>query len=100
MAQTPTDIKTPVSDFFGYKELGPFIANLVNIAVIVSGILVFLYLVMGGVEWITSGGDKAHVENAQKRITNAIIGLAIVAASWAIWRIVKVFFGLDTALPG
>lgn len=98
-ATKTTDIGASASDFFGYKEIGPLVANFINISIIISGILVFVYLVWGGVEMITSGGDKTHVENAQKRISNAVIGLAIVTASWAIWTIVKAFFGLEAVLP-
>ena len=29
--------------------------------------MAFLYLIMGGISWITSGGDKAKLEEARKR---------------------------------
>ena|SRR5687767_11577563 len=76
-------------------DIGALIRAVVSMAIIISGILVFLYLVWGGVEWITSGGDKTKTEKAQQRITSAIIGLAIVASSWALIRIIGAFFGLD-----
>jgi hypothetical protein len=76
-------------------DIGALIRAVVSMAIIISGILVFLYLVWGGIQWITSGGDKAQTEKAQQRITSAIIGLAIVAASWALIRIIGAFFGLD-----
>ncbi len=94
-----TDIRSEAESFFGFTEIGPLVKSLVDVALVISGILVFLYLVWGGIEWITSGGEKAHVENAQKRITASVIGLAIVAASWAIWLIVRTYFGLEEALP-
>src|SRR5687767_10306010 len=76
-------------------DIGALISAVASMAIIVSGILVFLYLVWGGIQWITSGGDKTATEKAQQRITNAIIGLAIVAASWALIRIIGAFFGLE-----
>ncbi len=76
-------------------DLGKLVSSLASVALIISGILVFLYLVWGGVEWITSGGDKTKTEKAQQRITSAVIGLAIVAASWALIRIIGAFFGVD-----
>lgn len=95
-----TDITSQAEGFFAFKEIGPIISNFVSLAIILAGALVFLYLVWGGIEYIASGGDKAHIENATKRITNAVIGLAIVATSWAIFTIIKTFFGLEDALPG
>ncbi len=85
-------------------DIGKLISSVVSLAIIVAGILVFLYLVWGGIQWITSGGDKANTEKAQQRITAAVIGLAIVAASWALIRIIGTFFGINvfdatTSLP-
>ncbi|MBI2325886.1 hypothetical protein HYU91_00700 [Candidatus Collierbacteria bacterium] len=69
-----------------------------SVVIIVSGILVFVFLVWGGIEWLTSGGDKTKVENARNRIVSALVGLAIIAASWALVRIIAYFFGVDAGL--
>jgi len=53
---------------------------------------------MGGFQYLTSGGDKTKTEEARSRITNALIGLVIVTASWAVWKIVVYFFGIDIDL--
>lgn len=76
-------------------DIGALISALASLAIIIAGVLVFLYLIWGGIQWITSGGDKAATEKAQQRITSAVIGLAIVAASWALIRIIGTFFGVD-----
>ncbi len=89
------DIDSQVGSFFGYTCIGEFISNMVSLGIIVAALLVFLYLVWGGVEWITSAGDKTKTEEAQKRISNAVIGLAIVATSWAVWKIILYFFGVN-----
>lgn len=95
------DIELPIGEnvtknnFFGYTCIGHIVSNLVSAAFIISGVAVFVMLVMGGVEYITSGGDKAKTEAAQKMITSAIIGLAIVASSYAIYMIVLEFFGIN-----
>ncbi|PWU23783.1 hypothetical protein C5B42_01830 [Candidatus Cerribacteria bacterium 'Amazon FNV 2010 28 9'] len=60
----------------------------------IVGLLVFIYLVWGGVEWITAGGDKSKTESARQKLTNAIIGLAIVAAAFAISQVLSTFFGI------
>ena len=95
------DIELPIGEnvtknnFFGYTCIGHIVSNLVSAAFIISGIAVFVMLVMGGVEYVTSGGDKGKTEAAQKRITAAIIGLAIVASSYAVYIIVLEFFGIN-----
>ena len=55
----------------------------------------FAFLIMGGIEWITSGGDKNKAESARNKITSAVIGLVIVAASYAIVNLVVQFLGFD-----
>jgi|SRR3989338_1451582 len=51
--------------------------------------LVFLVLIIyAGIKWMTSGGNSTTIEDAKKIITNAVIGLAIVAFSFAITQFV------------
>lgn len=81
-------------------DIGLFISRAISVALMVAAIAVFAFLVWGGIQWITSGGDKGKVEEARGRITNALIGLAIVAAAWAIMNLVSYFFGVDVLGPG
>jgi hypothetical protein len=83
------------NNFFGYTCIGNLISNAVSVAFIVAAIATFALLVVGGMNWLTSSGDKTKIEGAQKMISNALIGLAIVAASWAIYSLVLSFFGID-----
>ena len=91
------DIGTEVTkdNFFGYTCIGPLVSNAISVAFIVAAIATFAYLVVGGMNWLTSGGDKTKVDTAQKMITNALIGLAIIATSYAIYTLVLDFFGID-----
>lgn len=75
-------------------SLGDFISNSVSAIILVAGLATFLYLIWGGIEWISSGGEKDKIEGSKQKITNAIIGLAIVAAAWAIYLLVDFFFGI------
>lgn len=76
-------------------QIGQLISAIVGLAIIVAALLAFLYLVWGGIEWISSGGDKAGMESARNRITAAFVGLAIVAAAWAITALLQQFFGIQ-----
>lgn len=77
------------------NDLGRFISSLVGLALIVAALLVFGYLILGGIQWITSGGDKGKTEAARNQITAALVGLAIVAAAYAIMQVIGYFFGFD-----
>jgi len=93
--QVDIDTYATAGNFFGFTCIGNLVSNIVSVALTLSAIAFFLILVMGGVQWIVSGGDKGKVESAQKTITNALIGLTIVAASYAIFSLVLFFFGID-----
>ena len=79
----------------GVSDFGNLISAGVQVAIIVAALLTFAYLIWGGIQWITSGGDKAAYEAARGRITAALVGLAIVAAAWALMKLIGFFFGVD-----
>ncbi len=79
----------------GPPALGKLISSLIGAFLIIAFILATFYLITGGVSWITSEGDKANLEKARNKITHAIMGLVIVAAAYAIFKLVGQFFGLD-----
>lgn len=76
-------------------DVGQLLTSFIGAAILVSALLVFGYLVLGGVQWITSGGDKGKTEAARNKITAALVGLAIVASAYAIMQIIAYFFGVN-----
>jgi len=79
----------------GDLTVADLIASLINGAILIAALAVLLYLIMGGFQWLTSGGDKGKTEGARNKITSALIGLLIVVASWAIFNLILRFFGLE-----
>ena len=69
-------------------DLSVLITNLVNFILIIAGILAVLYLVWGGITYITAGGDAEKAGKGRTAITNAIIGIIIIMASFAIYKAV------------
>ncbi len=79
-------------DFF-FTDIGTLLTKALNFVMILGALLVFMYLIWGGIEWITSGGDKGKTEAARNKITAAIVGLIVLAASWALLGLVLNFLG-------
>jgi len=75
--------------------LPSIISALVTIVLVIAAIVFFFMLVIGGIKWITSGGDKAQTEAARNQITAALIGLVIVFAAYAIINLVNTFFNIN-----
>lgn len=65
-------------------------------ALLVGGTLLALaYLIWGGVQWITSGGDKSKIQAARNKMTYAIIGLVIAFLSFFIVTLIGGFFQVN-----
>lgn len=96
---SPEGIYNPaISGFLGRGEgtkiIGKFLSNIIGVMMIVGFIICLIYLIMGAYSWMTSGGDKAAVEQARLRISYAITGLVILASVWGIMLLIQYFFGI------
>ncbi len=88
---------TPTGDFskLGGLTVPGIISGFIRLTLVVAAIVFFFILVIGGIRWIASGGDKAQTEAARSQITAALVGLVIVFAAWAILALIRTFFGVD-----
>lgn len=66
------------------KPIEVIIGSIINIALGFLGIVLLVYLLYGGFLWMTSGGSEDGVKKAQTMIKNAVIGLVIIVAAFAI----------------
>lgn len=51
-------------------------------------------LLLGAITWIGSGGDKAAIEGARGRITQALIGIVVLFSVFAIIKLIEGLFGI------
>ena len=84
----------PKGEFIPLGDLtfGGIISAAIRLILIVAALVFFFILVIGGIKWIVSGGDKAQTEGARNQITAALVGLVIVFAAWAIIKLIDIFF--------
>lgn len=94
-AQGSIELNIPTPANLKITDLGKFISAILAAVLVIATLAAFVYLLLGGLSWITSGGDKAAVEAAQKRIQAAIIGLFIVFAAWALMLVIGKFLGIN-----
>jgi len=79
----------------GVGSVENIISSAVTILITIAVILTIFFLIWGGIQWITSGGDKAKLESARKRLIFALIGLTVVLSSFMIINIFGGVFGID-----
>lgn len=76
------------------------LSNILVVLTIVAGISFVLYFLLGGLNWITAGGDKGKIDKAKSMMTGGAIGLIVIAVSYAITWIVGKALGIDILNPG
>lgn len=81
------------SDVATISGLQLVFGNIVSGILGISAIVLFVMLLLGGFQYITSGGDPQKVEQAKKTLTYAIFGVVAIALSYLILRFIGTFTG-------
>lgn len=77
------------------RDPGKLVSGAISLIMLVVALVFFFILLLGGLKWVTSEGDEKKVGAARAQITNALIGLAIVFAAWAIMSLIGKLFGIN-----
>lgn len=90
----PLCIPSPPSSFGGLakqKDLGSLIRLVLDILLALTGVVAVVWMVIGGYQYMTAGGNEEQVEKGRRALTNSIIGLAVIILSYAIVQVVANF---------
>lgn len=82
--QSGLDKAAPAELKAGEPDLSVIIGNIISGVMSLVGALLLVYLLYGGFIYMTAGGDETKVKNAVSIIKNAVIGIVIIALSYAI----------------
>ena len=74
----PTDFKPQFTD------ISSIISELLNIAFYIAAFLAFYWLVWAAFQYILASGNKESLAKARERIKWALIGLAVIFASFSL----------------
>jgi hypothetical protein len=90
-AQANTVVTSPIAS--QYNNLAGVFGAAINIVMGVGIALTVIFLILGGIQYITSKGDQKAAQQARDWLTNAVIGFIVVLAALAIKNIVGGFLG-------
>lgn len=79
-------------------DTGKIIQSAINLLFFVAFVVALIFLIIGGIKWMLSGGDKEGAGKAKETVTAALIGLAVVIGSWILINILFNFFGVSGGL--
>lgn len=95
-----TDPKTDPQVAKVANKFNTVISGIISLLTVLAGLWFLFRFIVGGINWIGSGGDKSKIEQAQDTINNALIGLFIVVGAWIIVGIVGSLLGFEILNPG
>jgi hypothetical protein len=81
IAQNLNEIQEASGVKLKFNDVGGFVGEAVWYVFGFAGILLLVYMVAGGLQLMTSGGDPKAMQSAQGKITNALLGFVIILVS-------------------
>lgn len=91
MIGNPT-IQGNLQNLEGAGYFSRLLSTLVTILLIGGGVIFVFMLILGGIQWITAGGDSKAVESATGRIRTALIGIVLLFSAFAVVTLVESIF--------
>lgn len=98
----PGQVITPSPGIPSGGDIFSILSWVVNALTIVGVIAAIIFLILGGIKWITSSGDKEKLAGARSTILYSIIGLVVILLSVVIIQLiggllgVKIFGGISS----
>lgn len=80
------------------QSVTTIVSNIISIMTAVAGIWFLMNFIVGGIGWISAGGDKQKIEQSRDRITYAFIGLLVTVAGVTILAFAGAFLGYDITI--
>ena len=87
-------LQGPLPASKGFTNIASLVNNAMPILFPIAGILVLIYLIWGGFEYMTAMGDPKKAQSGRTRITQAVIGFFIIFTAYWITQLVAFLFGL------
>lgn len=66
------------------ENINQYIKALYLFGLAIVGIIAMLFIIIGGIRYMTAAGNETAISDAKSQITAAILGLVLVLTSWLI----------------
>ncbi|MBI2596396.1 hypothetical protein HYW46_06745 [Candidatus Daviesbacteria bacterium] len=92
-------ISPPTSFKPEFTDLGSVITASLNLIFYISGMLLFIWLAWGIMQYIFAGGNKEALAKARTRIIYALVGFIIVVLSFTLSEYIKAVLSPTSSIP-
>ena len=76
------------------SSLGEVFSSFLNYAIVLAGMALFAFLILGGFDLLTSGGSQEGIQKGTNKIVYALVGFIIILGTYFILQIVELLFGI------
>ncbi len=80
-----------------FGNLSQAIDTIFGFVITIAGIFFVILFLVGGIQYLTSAGEPEGTKKAKQLLVDAIIGLIIVLAAWAIGQFILKTLGLNVS---
>lgn len=78
----------------GLNEIEQIFSGVISLAVGLAFVALLIVLIIGGIKFLTSGGETKAVQSAQQTITWAILGIIFMIVAWLLLLLIEALTGV------
>jgi hypothetical protein len=98
--QTTGQVNTVPAVNLSIQQVYQTFVNVMNWVFSFAIVLAVILIIVGGVSYMTAGGDDTKLGTAKKRIIWGLVGAAIVIVAWGLISLIANFFNANIQKPG
>jgi hypothetical protein len=88
------DIPVPTGAQSNLTSLGDVVSRGLQFLLPLSGIILFVIIIMSGFQLLTSAGDPKKMEQAKQRLTWGVVGFVVIFVSFWLMRLLEFLLGI------
>jgi hypothetical protein len=77
----------------GATTLSELILGIIMYMLLFAGSIAVIFVIIGGFQYVTSGGNEEQAEKGRKTLINAVIGIVIIVLAYVIINVVANLVG-------
>jgi len=78
------------------QSLSDLIVRVVDILLTFAGVVAIVFVIIGGYQYVVSGGNEETAEKGKKTLINAIIGIVVVVLAYTIINVLVNLVGSNS----
>ena len=92
---TPAPGTSGQPNIIGWTNISHIVSRILSYVFPLAGILVFIYLLYGGINLMIAAGNEEGIREGKAKITNALIGFLIIFVAYWLVQALELILGVN-----